>query len=96
MLIRQGRVLVNPRCRNLDRHLRTTLWKSEKRTEFVRKHGEHGDLVDALSYMARNVIWGRNPEPANWDVDPSTHYIPDDVPNADQLDGLREAFGVEG
>ena len=75
VLLRQGKVRIHPRCVQTDRHLRTTLWKNEKRTEFRRKNGEHGDLVDALIYMARRVHWSRNPFPFGWNVGPG-EYLP--------------------
>lgn len=64
ILIREGKVEVHPRCKNLDRHLRQTVWSSHTRREWKRTGGgEHGDLVDALVYMVRDVDWMRNPWP---------------------------------
>jgi hypothetical protein len=69
VLFRQGRVKIHPRCRNLDRHLRQTLWASHRQTDYKRKNGEHGDLLDALVYMVRNVRKSRNPWPESWGRD---------------------------
>jgi hypothetical protein len=68
VLVRQGRLLVNPRCKNLIRHLRKTLWKDAKMTTYQRTQDdfgimEHGDLLDALIYLHRNVNKNRNPAP---------------------------------
>lgn len=64
VLIRQGRIEVHPRCKNLDRHLRTTIWSNSKQREWRRTGGgEHGDLVDALDYLVGVVDWQRNPWP---------------------------------
>jgi hypothetical protein len=60
---RKLKIEVHPRCRNLNRHLRTTVWKDGKRAEWKRKNGEHGDLVDALDYLYGSVDWTRNPWP---------------------------------
>lgn len=68
ILVRQGRVKVHPRCRNLDRHLRTTIWTNHRMADYKRKAGEHGDLLDCAIYFARNVRKGRNPTPADWGV----------------------------
>lgn len=68
ILMRQGRLKVHPRCRNLDRHLRQTIWANHRQTDYRRKNGEHGDLVDALVYLVRNVRRARNPWPENWGV----------------------------
>lgn len=62
--MRGRRVEVDPSCEHLDRHLRVTLWKDAKRKDFARRAGEHGDGVDALIYMHRNVDEARNPYPA--------------------------------
>lgn len=68
VLVRQGKLLVNPRCRHLIRHLRKTLWKDAKMTTYQRLADdfgvmEHGDLLDALIYLHRNVNKNRNPAP---------------------------------
>ncbi len=55
VLIRQGKLWVHPRCVHLDRHLRSTTWANLKRQEWARKGGEHGDGVDALVYLLRNL-----------------------------------------
>ena len=70
VLVRAGKVRIHPRCRHLDRHLRTTLWRNELRREFRRKNGEHGDLLDCLAYFARRANLTRNPYPENHDVLP--------------------------
>ncbi len=61
--LRERRIEVHPECVHLDRHLRSTLWKDAKRRDFARRNGEHGDGVDALVYLHRNVDTQRNPFP---------------------------------
>jgi hypothetical protein len=61
--IRAGDIEIHPRCVNLDRHLRGTIWRDHRRKDFVRRNGEHGDGVDALCYLFRNVDRQRNPTP---------------------------------
>lgn len=65
VMIQSGNVAVNPRCVNLDRHLRTTIWKDHKRKTYERRHGEHGDLLDCFVYGARNLD-RHNPYPPGW------------------------------
>jgi hypothetical protein len=72
VMLKSGEVLVNPRCTNLDRHLRQTVWKNERRKDYKRKNGEHGDLVDALVYGCRNINKQKNPFPARWTVGQET------------------------
>ena len=82
VLFRQGRVKIHPRCRNLDRHLRQTLWSSPRQTDYKRKNGEHGDLLDALVYMVRNVRKARNPWPENWGVNRDNTWVRPEPPSS--------------
>jgi hypothetical protein len=75
VLMRAGRVKIHPRCRNLVRHMETTLWRNELRNEFRRKNGEHGDLLDCAVYFARRAQFARNPYPLNWDLGPNMHRV---------------------
>lgn len=63
VMFRGLQIAVNPDCVHLVRHLTGTVWKNEKRKEFQRRAGEHGDLLAALIYKARNVNRQRNPYP---------------------------------
>ncbi len=60
--VREKRVIIHPRCRRLLEQLRTTLW-DEKRRQWVRTEKDHGDLIDDLVYMWRNVPWHFDPFP---------------------------------
>lgn len=60
--LREKRVVIHPRCRRLLEQLRTTLW-DEKRRQWARTDRDHGDLVDCLVYMWRNVPWHFDPFP---------------------------------
>lgn len=54
-LIAQRQVKVHPRCERLKASWRTTTWKDERRTEWARRGGRHGDGVDAGCYLVRNL-----------------------------------------
>lgn len=62
VLVRQRRIIVHPRCRRLLEQLRSTLW-NEKRSQWVRTDKDHGDLIDCLVYITRNVAWHVDPRP---------------------------------
>lgn len=66
VMFRQKKIKIHPRCRHLDRHLRTTMWLSEKQRDYRRIKGEHGDLVDCLVYMVRNIRKNRDPRPVGY------------------------------
>jgi hypothetical protein len=88
VLLRQGRVKIHPRCRNLDRHLRQTVWANERQADYRRKNGEHGDLADCAFYMARNLRKTRNPTPINHGIDPANQWL---RPRVEQ-NPLKRAF----
>lgn len=75
VMFRQGRIKIHPRCRNLDRHLRTTMWLSEKQRDYRRRKGEHGDLLDCLIYMVRNLRKTRNPRPVGYGIPSENVWI---------------------
>src|SRR5262245_57655464 len=69
ILLRQHKIKVHPRCRNLARHIRTTMWLNERQETYRRtKDGQHGDLVDCLVYIVRNLRRTKNPRPATWGI----------------------------
>jgi len=60
--VQSGKLVVSPRCTKLLFQLRNTVW-NEKRDDFVRTRDGHGDLLDALIYLCRNIDRQRNPYP---------------------------------
>lgn len=63
ILVRQKKIIVHPRCVRLLAQLRSTIW-DEGRTQWERTDKDHGDLIDCLVYLVRNVRWHRDPRPA--------------------------------
>lgn len=61
-MIAVGRVRIHPRCKRLIAQLYSTVW-NEKRTAWERTPKDHGDLVDCLVYLVRNIRWHRDPRP---------------------------------
>lgn len=54
-LVLERKLKIHPRCVHTLRHLRQTTWLNHDRKEWARKGGEHGDLVDCLSYMLMDL-----------------------------------------
>jgi hypothetical protein len=52
-VVRDGQFWVAPEAEATDRHLRTTTWQNEKRKDWARRGGEHGDLTDCCVYFVR-------------------------------------------
>lgn len=61
-LLRQRRIIIHPRCVRLQEQLGSTLW-NRSRTEWERTARDHGDLLDALVYLTRNIRWHRDCRP---------------------------------
>lgn len=61
-LVRERRIRVHQRCVRLLEQLRSTLW-NRTRSQWERTDRDHGDLIDDLVYMARNVTWHRDCRP---------------------------------
>lgn len=75
LLVAQGRILVNPRCKMLIGCLKYGVW-DEKRKEFARsKTYGHFDMLAALIYLIRNLDKSTNPIPATHGFEPHRSYL---------------------
>lgn len=94
-LIRDGRLFVHPRCKRLLVQMQTTLW-DKRRREWERTSTDHGELIDCLTYMVRNVRWHRDCRPAV-EVDRYTAHKPATVAGkaAERLSVLAGVFRPE-
>lgn len=67
--ITSGRIRILSRCKQLIHQLETAIYKkseSGKSFDFERDAEGHFDLVDALIYLVRSVVWTKNPYPPGW------------------------------
>jgi hypothetical protein len=75
MLIKQQRVIINPRCITLINHLETGIW-NKARTSFARSSDKgHFDAIHSLIYLLRHIDFTRNPYPANYDSGRENFFI---------------------
>lgn len=70
MMISEGRIIINPRCRNLVYQLKNAKWDKQhkgflriKDSSDGQLRGGHADLLDALLYLVRNIVQAKNPYP---------------------------------
>lgn len=62
--VKQGKVIIHPRCKLLLKTLKYARW-NDARTDYERNEETgHADMWKALVYLFRNVQWQRNPFPA--------------------------------
>ncbi len=74
--MRRGEYEINPRATQLIRQLYTTTW-NRTRTEWERTADGHGEAVDCLCYLHRNLNRHIDPRPAR-PVDPFKQYMVDE------------------
>lgn len=66
IMLSEERIIINPRCKQLIFHLKNATWNKSK-TDYERSlDGGHYDLVDALAYLIRNILYSRNPYPKGY------------------------------
>lgn len=94
-LIRDGKFVLHPRCKQLNAQLTGTIW-NQNRTSFERDKMGHGDLLDALVYMARIVNrqkdpWG-NDEPM-YDFNKFEYFQTEKRSNSQLEKNLEKIYG---
>ena len=69
-------IIINPRCKVLIYHIKNAKW-DKNRKSFVRSpDAGHYDALDALIYLVRNIVLGKNPYPKGYNgVSTNTHHI---------------------
>lgn len=93
--IRGRKIFIHPRCKRLVTQLASTTW-NKNRTSYERTPEGHGDLLDALVYLVRNVRQAKNPHPRG-DLEPERHdtlYVEAQKQNNIQQKFL-DAFGID-
>jgi hypothetical protein len=92
--VKQGRLLVHPRCKMLVASLEFGIWQ-KGRDEFARsKELGHYDFIDAIVYLISNVIpvvQGHNPVPPLYQLDVHKTMFPNGMPSANP-DSSNEAI----
>jgi len=71
VMLEQEKIIINPKCESLIRHLSHCKWKSTKSNDnkFSRSPDNgHYDAVDAMLYGIRAISFKRNPYPYGYDM----------------------------
>lgn len=98
ILLSSKKLVINPRCKTLIRHLRNVKWNKSKREEFARSPDDgHYDAVDALIYMVRHISYGKNPYPPGYGMNTKDLYItnPGKYYQNDQLETYKKIFNIK-
>jgi hypothetical protein len=98
--IMNHQLIIHPRCKTLIYHLKYGMWArggdtSKGYKTFARSaDGGHFDALDALIYLVRNVIVGKNPYPKGYlAMNPSDNHIRNTQPSTHQT--VMDMFRVK-
>lgn len=95
--VRDGRVEVNPRCKQLIGCLRSGIWMESRRDFAHSAVFGHFDALAALIYLIRNVNVFVNPVPEHLGKNAHTHFIPFDRRSAvpDDVAQLAKSWNIK-
>lgn len=74
IMLAADKIIINPRCEALIRHLRDATWAKNRKTYDRSADNGHYDAVDALSYLIRNIDFNSNPYPAGYGMPTGDNY----------------------
>lgn len=79
VMLQSGKIIINPKCETLIRHLKNARWKNTDKDDFARSPDDgHYDAVDALLYLIKSVNYNKNPYPKSYNVNTQNiYYTPD-------------------
>lgn len=65
VMLEQGKIIINPKCKVLIRHLRNAKWSKRKNQRVFDRgaDGSHFDALDSIIYLTRHVDYTNNPYP---------------------------------
>lgn len=75
VLLSSGKIIINPKCTTLIRHLKNGKWKPNKK-DFARSPDNgHYDAIPAAYYLTRHIVFNRNPYPADYNFNMQDLYV---------------------
>jgi hypothetical protein len=100
VMLANERVIINPKCETLIRHLKHCKWKDKStKDDFARSGGDDGhyDAVDALLYFVRAINYNKNPYPASYGFNPRDLHVqnPQNYERLDPKQVYASIFGVK-
>lgn len=99
MLLKSGKIIINPKCKYLISHLKSAIW-NKSRNSFARSLDKgHFDTIHALIYLCRNVNMNKNPYPNNYNfLGAKDVYYADDsmkITNTEFETKIKDIFSVK-
>lgn len=100
IMLASEKIIINPRCEVLIRHLKNAKWSKTAKNIFDRSADNgHYDALDALLYMTRSVDYYRNPFPKYYDHNQIDLYVrpgttKDYGPNTPMVNTFKSLFKI--
>lgn len=99
IMLANKRIMINPRCKTLIKHLRNVKWSKSNRNVFERSSTEgmgHYDAVDALIYLTRVIVFNKNPYPAHFGLNQTDLVIlgESNKPRESAVDVFKTIFKI--
>lgn len=102
VLLDNQKIIINPKCTTLIRHLRNVKWDKSNKSKFSRSPDDgHYDAVDALLYLTRHVSFNKNPYPYGYNLDIKNMHIGVESPlystnTNNQVNIYKKIFKIKG
>lgn len=97
VMVSGEKVIINPKCKVLIRHLKNAKWSKSNKNVFDRSvDNGHYDAVDALNYLLRGIVYGKNPYPRFHGMDSQDLYVVNNKPQESVKDiaTIKALFNV--
>lgn len=83
MMVANGQIAINPKCKHLIYHLTAATWDKNKKkfshlpnSSDQKIKGGHADALASAIYLVRNIVKSKNPYPEGYNIpDSSSHFI---------------------
>jgi len=98
VMLGSEKIIINPKCKNLIRHLKNVKWSKNKSTFKRSPDNGHYDLVDALVYFTRSVIYNKNPYPSYYNMNTKDLMVLKEPRknNENTVNAFKKAFRIKG
>lgn len=91
--VKQGRILISPKCDILRRCLENGIWENEKKIQFGRtKSLGHMDMLAALIYLVRNIDTNTNPIPFTHGISADDYFITKPDNSSKEVKAMKQMF----
>lgn len=94
LMLKQQKIIINPRCKTLIYHLQNAIW-NKNRTSYLRSQDNgHFDAIDSIKYLCRGMQLNRNPYPHHYQFEKTEDlfFSKDHSPSDPLHDSIKKMF----